>query len=83
HETSIDPSPVHSKSSVTTTPGPIIGQFCGRRSNVSDLSFEHNECFDVVVAHRCHPSTATSCKRIQTSLERFSSDGWSSMLGWA
>nr|CDJ98395.1 CUB and Low density lipoprotein-receptor domain containing protein [Haemonchus contortus] len=38
HETSIDPSTVPSKSSATTTPGPIIGQFCGRRNNVTDLS---------------------------------------------
>ncbi|KAK5982157.1 Low-density lipoprotein receptor domain class A [Trichostrongylus colubriformis] len=38
HETSIDPATVYSKSGLTTTPGPIVGQFCGRRTNASDLS---------------------------------------------
>uniref|UniRef100_A0A0K0D3F6 CUB domain-containing protein n=1 Tax=Angiostrongylus cantonensis TaxID=6313 RepID=A0A0K0D3F6_ANGCA len=38
HETVIDPSTFHFQSSDNITPGPIIGQFCGKRTNASELS---------------------------------------------
>ncbi|VDP41706.1 unnamed protein product [Heligmosomoides polygyrus] len=38
HETAIDPSSIHLKSGPPLTPGPIIGQFCGRRTNTTELS---------------------------------------------
>ncbi|VDK45323.1 unnamed protein product [Cylicostephanus goldi] len=38
HETVIDPSSPHFQNSDSITPGPIIGQFCGKRTNASELS---------------------------------------------
>ncbi|KAJ1366619.1 hypothetical protein KIN20_027314 [Parelaphostrongylus tenuis] len=38
HETVIDPSSFHFQSIDNITPGPIIGQFCGKRTNTSELS---------------------------------------------
>ncbi|WKY05331.1 hypothetical protein Q1695_005942 [Nippostrongylus brasiliensis] len=38
HETAVDPSTAHLKQSTSTTPGPIIGQFCGRRTNATELN---------------------------------------------
>ncbi|KJH41256.1 Low-density lipoprotein receptor domain class A [Dictyocaulus viviparus] len=38
HETVIEPSSSQLQSTDTVTPGPIIGQFCGKRSNISELS---------------------------------------------
>ncbi|VDM79066.1 unnamed protein product [Strongylus vulgaris] len=38
HETIIDPSAPHFQTSDSITPGPIIGQFCGKRTNASELS---------------------------------------------
>ncbi|EPB66588.1 Low-density lipoprotein receptor domain class A [Ancylostoma ceylanicum] len=38
HETVIDPAAAHFQSGDSITPGPIIGQFCGKLTNTSELS---------------------------------------------